>query len=50
MIQITKGELYVLRDALQSVVEDEDYDMEDVLDALDIVESLINKANEELEF
>lgn len=41
MITITKGELYVVRDALEAVLEDEDYDVDEVHEALDIINSLL---------
>ena len=44
MKEITKGELYVIRDALQEKEGD------DVRDALAIVEGLLYDAEEELDF
>lgn len=41
MKQITKLELLTIRDALKSVLEDADYDSEEILDALEIVEALL---------
>lgn len=41
MKHITKLELLTIRDALRSVLEDADYDSEEILDALEIVEALL---------
>ena len=38
---ITKGELYAIRDALQSVLEEEDIDLEAIRTAIEMVEALI---------
>lgn len=42
MYYITRLELYTLRDGLSSVLEEEDYDTEDVREGLIIVEALLD--------
>ena len=41
MLVITRLELLTIRDALQSILEEEDYDTEDVEEGLEIVEALL---------